>query len=74
MLGKLNRLEEGRVYLAGLAAVTREQKVQVQQATAQLYRDASNYKTAYDVLEKALANEAAFEMKLEDWLAQQRTR
>jgi tetratricopeptide (TPR) repeat protein len=54
MYGKLNRVEEGRRYLADLPAVTREQKVQVLQATAQLYRDGSNYKTAYEILEKAL--------------------
>ena len=54
MLGKLNRVEEGRAYLADLEAVTREQTIQVQQATAQLYRDANNYKAAYEILEKAL--------------------
>jgi Tfp pilus assembly protein PilF len=54
MYGKLNRVEDGRAYLADLQAVTRDQKIQVQQATAQLYRDANNYKTAYEVLEKAL--------------------
>jgi len=55
MLGKLGRLDEARRYLADLPAVTREQKVQVQQVTAQLYRDAGNNKAAYDILERALA-------------------
>jgi tetratricopeptide (TPR) repeat protein len=55
MLAKLNRLDEARQYLAGLPAVTRDQKIQVIQTTAQLYRDGANYKVAYDILEKALA-------------------
>ena len=55
MLAKLNRVDEARQYLADLPAVTREQKIQVIQATAQLYRDSANYKVAYEILEKALA-------------------
>ena len=57
MLAKLNRLDEARQYLADLPAVTREQKIQVIQATAQLYRDTGNYKVASEILEKALATE-----------------
>jgi tetratricopeptide (TPR) repeat protein len=54
MLAKLNRIDEARKYLSALPAVTRDQKVQVIQATAQLYRDAANYKVAYEILEKGL--------------------
>jgi tetratricopeptide (TPR) repeat protein len=54
MLAKLNRLDEARQYLADLPAVTHDQKIQVIQATAQLYRDGGNYKVAYEILEKAL--------------------
>jgi tetratricopeptide (TPR) repeat protein len=54
MLAKLNRLDEARQYLADLPAVTRDQKIQVIQTTAQLYRDGGNYKVAYEILEKAL--------------------
>ena len=54
MLAKLNRLDEARQYLADLPAVTRDQKIQVIQATAQLYRDGGNYKVAYEILEKGL--------------------
>ena len=42
-------------YLNELPAVTRDQKIQVQQVAAQLLRDAGNNKAAYDVLESALA-------------------
>ena len=42
MLGKLGRVDEARRYLADLPAVTREQRVQVQQADAQLLRDAGD--------------------------------
>jgi tetratricopeptide (TPR) repeat protein len=55
MLGKLGRLDEARAYLNELPAVTRDQKIQVQQVAAQLLRDAGNNKAAYDVLESALA-------------------
>ena len=54
MLAKLNRLDEARKYLADLPAATRDQKIQVIQATAQLDRDGGNPKAAYEVLEKAL--------------------
>ena len=39
-------------YLAELPAVTREQQVQVQQADAQLLRDAGDNKAAYEVLDE----------------------
>jgi tetratricopeptide (TPR) repeat protein len=54
MLGKLGRVDEARRYLADLPAVTREQRVQVQQADAQLLRDAGKYADAYAVLASAL--------------------
>ena len=54
MLAKLNRLDEARQYLVDLPAATREQKIQVIQATAQLDRDGGNPKAAYEILEKAL--------------------
>ncbi len=55
MLAKLGRVDEARRYLGELPAVTREQKVQVQQAGAQLERDAGNNKAAYEILDRALA-------------------
>jgi tetratricopeptide (TPR) repeat protein len=54
MYAKLGRIEEGRRYLAELPAVAREQKIQVLQSTAQLYRDTGSYKVAYEILEKGL--------------------
>jgi tetratricopeptide (TPR) repeat protein len=54
MLGKLGRVDEARRYLADLPAVTREQRVQVQQADAQLLRDAGKFADAYAVLASAL--------------------
>ncbi len=54
MLGKLGRVDEARRYLADLPAVTEEQRVQVQQADAQVLRDAGNNATAYAVLANAL--------------------
>ena len=54
MLGKLGRLDEARTYLDDLPAVTRDQKVQVQQVAAQLLRDAGNNKAAYEILDSAL--------------------
>ena len=54
MLGKLGRVDEARRYLADLPAVTREQRVQVQQAEAQVLRDAGNNAAAYAVLASAL--------------------
>ncbi len=54
MLGKLGRLDEARQYLAGLPADKREQQIQVQQATAQLLRDANDNQAAFAVLSSAL--------------------
>jgi tetratricopeptide (TPR) repeat protein len=54
MLGKLGRVDEARRHLADLPAVTREQRVQVQQADAQVLRDAGNNAAAYTVLASAL--------------------
>jgi len=54
MLAKLGRVDEARQYLADLPAVTREQRVQVQQADAQLLRDAGKHAAAYAVLGSAL--------------------
>ena len=54
MLGKLGRVDEARRYLADLPAVTQEQRVQVQQADAQVLRDAGDNATAYAVLTGAL--------------------
>jgi tetratricopeptide (TPR) repeat protein len=55
MYGKQGDVEKGRRYLAGLNAVTQEEKIQVTQAQAQLYRDAGNDAQAYDVLTQGLA-------------------
>ena len=54
MLGKLGRVDEARRYLADLPAVTPEQRVQVQQADAQVLRDAGDNAKAYAVLNSAL--------------------
>jgi tetratricopeptide (TPR) repeat protein len=54
MLGKLQRVDEARRYLADLPAVTLEQRVQVRQAEAQVLRDAGDSAGAFVVLEKAL--------------------
>ena len=54
MLGKLGRADEARRYLADLPAVTEEQRVQVQQADAQVLRDAGDNAKAYAVLSSAL--------------------
>ena len=55
MYGKLNRVDEGRRWLADLPAVTIEQRIQVRQAEATLLRESGDNKGAFDVLEKALA-------------------
>jgi tetratricopeptide (TPR) repeat protein len=55
MLGKLQRVDEARRYLADLPAVTEEQRIQVRQTEAQLLRDAGDFTGAYAVLDKALA-------------------
>ena len=57
VLGKMKRMDEARRYLADLPAVSIEQRVQVRQTEAQLYRDAGDYATAFTVLEKALTEQ-----------------
>jgi tetratricopeptide (TPR) repeat protein len=54
MYGKLNRVDEGRRWLADLPAVTIEQRIQVRQAEASLLRESGDNKGAYALLEKAL--------------------
>ena len=56
MYGKKGEVEKAHLYLAGLNAVTQEQKIQVTQAQAQLYRDAGNDAEAYSVLTNGLAD------------------
>ena len=55
MLGKLNRLDEAKRWLADLPAVTIEQRIQVRQAEASLLRESGDNRGAYALLEKALA-------------------
>jgi tetratricopeptide (TPR) repeat protein len=55
VLGKLNRIDEGRRCLADLPAVTIDQRIQVRQAEASLLREAGDSAGAYAVLEQGLA-------------------
>ena len=55
MLGKLQRVDEARRFLADLPAVTQDQRIQVRQAEAQVLRDAGDAAAALAVLDKALA-------------------
>ena len=55
ILGKQGKLDVARKYVADMPAVTIEQKIQVQQADAQLLRDANDNAAAYKVLTAALA-------------------
>ena len=54
VLGKMKRVDEARRYLADLPAVTIEQRVQVRQTEAQLYREAGDHGAAFAVLDRAL--------------------
>ena len=54
MYGKLNRVGEGRRWLADLPAVTIEQRIQVRQAEASLLRESGDNKGAFELLEKGL--------------------
>ena len=54
MYGKQGRVADGQRWLAGLSAVTKEQKVQVRQAEAQLLREAGDDAGAYRVLLQGL--------------------
>jgi tetratricopeptide (TPR) repeat protein len=56
MYGKQGQVAKGRQWLASLPAVTRDQKVQVKQAEAQLLRDAGDDAGAYRVLVQGLAD------------------
>jgi len=56
MYGKQGELAKGRQWLASLTAVTRDQKVQLTQAQAQLLRDAGDDAGAYQVLVRGLAD------------------
>jgi len=56
MYGKQGELAKGRQWLASLTAVTRDQKVQLTQAQAQLLRDAGEDAGAYQVLVHGLAD------------------
>jgi len=56
IMGRQNRIEDARKYLADLPAVTIDQRVQVIQAEAQLYREAGDHAKAYAVLTKGLAD------------------
>jgi tetratricopeptide (TPR) repeat protein len=55
ILGKQGKLDAARTYLGSLPAVTIDQKIQVQQAQAQVLRDANDNAGAYKVLAAALA-------------------
>jgi len=55
VLGKLNRVDEGRRWLADLPAVTIDQRIQVRQAEASLLREAGDAAGAYALLEQGLA-------------------
>ena len=54
MYGKQGKVAEGQRWLAGLTAVTKEQKVQVRQAEAQLLRETGDVAGAYRVLVQGL--------------------
>ena len=56
MYAKQGQLAKGREWLASLTAVTRDQKVQLTQAKAQLLRDAGNDAGAYEILVHGLAD------------------
>jgi len=55
LLGKLNRVDEGRRWLADLPAVTIDQRIQVRQAEASMLREAGDLAGAYAALEQGLA-------------------
>jgi tetratricopeptide (TPR) repeat protein len=54
VMGKQGKRTEARRWLADLPAVTIEQRVQVRQAEAQLYRDANDNATALGILDQGL--------------------
>jgi len=57
MYGKQGQLAKAQRYLAGLNAVTKDQKIQLTQAEAQLLRDAGDDSGAYRLLAKHLADQ-----------------
>ncbi len=54
ILGKQGKRAEARRWLADLPAVTIEQRVQVRQTEAQIYRDANDNATALSIIEQGL--------------------
>lgn len=56
VMGKQGKREEARRYLADLPAVTIEQRVQVRQTEAQIFRDANDNATALAILDAGLAD------------------
>jgi tetratricopeptide (TPR) repeat protein len=56
LYGKQGRIAEARHWLSGLDAVTKEQKIQVRQAEAQMLRDAGDNDAAYRVLSQGLVD------------------
>jgi len=56
LYGKQGNVAEGQRWLAGLQPVTRDQKVQLKQAEAQLLREAGDDAGAYRVLEQGVAD------------------
>jgi predicted Zn-dependent protease len=57
MYGKQGELAKAQRYLAGLEAVTKDQKIQLTQAQAQLLRDAGDDSGAYRLLARHLADQ-----------------
>jgi tetratricopeptide (TPR) repeat protein len=55
IMGKQGKRDEARRFLAELPAVTIEQRVQVRQTEAQLYRDANDHVGALAILDQGLA-------------------
>jgi tetratricopeptide (TPR) repeat protein len=54
MYGKMGRIADAQRWLADLPAVTKEERVQVRQAEAQVLRDAGDHAGAYRVLSQGL--------------------
>jgi len=55
VMGKQGKRDEARRFLADLPAVTIEQRVQVRQTEAQLYRDANDHAKALAILDQGVA-------------------
>ena len=55
VMGKQGKRDEARRFLAELPAVTIEQRVQVRQTEAQMYRDANDHAKALAILDQGLA-------------------